>query len=820
MIRTSLRSSLAAKDVATPSPTRGEPASFLTVFNLPTRWPIGLLLLALLLSIGSVFGLARLHPDARVDLLVDPGSAVYKDQSLFADTFGADPVVIMAQAAPGASLITPDHFVGLSHLEGKLHLAPGVKKVYGPGTLLNTLAISTTSVMLDVCGQEGKAAEATARQQAVAAGKSQADQDQAGQQAFQTAVSACAQRYAKAFPSLGIPALNNPTFIQGVLMEPDGQHVRPFWNWALPDTSHAVITVRLNRNASLDQVRHVLAIVQGASTSSDLKELHDLRFAATGSPAVTLSVADAVVNSLKFLVPIALLAALIVALLALGTATLAAVVVAGLGALWTAGLAGWLGLPVTPATLVVLPVVLGLATDYFIQSINRMMDAAGSAGARVIAVAAGVLPATGLAAVATAAGMLAFVASGIPLVRQFGLFMAIGVLAAYLANYLLGLPLLFLMARWFPAIFAGSRIRAAAAGRVRALGGLPAAAALALVVVGLAGWAALPGVKIETDPSQLLPAGDAAVTQAELVRREIGLTGEIDLVLQGQDPATTGAVQWLDQASRSATAQSGGDLRALESLNEFLAGFNQGTLPDPSRTKLILDRIPTYFSGAVYSAQNGLALSIFGLRHVTSVERDHALVTQLNAVGANPPAGFRAFPAGLAVIADRALTELQQEQITLTLLAIALILVVLLLAYRRPVPALLAILPTVVAAGAVTTLLFAVSAVLNQRASPITVLLGGVVIAFATEFGVLWLARYRRERRTGTKPDPASAGASAGVGPAIAASALALAAGFAVLALSPVPAVRDFGLWSAFDLLLATAAVLTLLPPLSRAWLK
>jgi len=112
-----LRSSLATKDVATPSAARGEPASFLTVFNLPTRWPIGLLLLALLLSIGSVFGLARLHPDARADLLVDPGSGVYKDQSLFADTFGADPVVIMAQPAPGASLITPDHFVGFSHLD-------------------------------------------------------------------------------------------------------------------------------------------------------------------------------------------------------------------------------------------------------------------------------------------------------------------------------------------------------------------------------------------------------------------------------------------------------------------------------------------------------------------------------------------------------------------------------------------------------------------------------------------------------------------------------------------------------------------------------
>ena len=66
----------------------------------PSRRPVMLLLIALLLSIGSVVGLLRLHPDARVDLLVDPGSAVYKDQALFADSFGADPVVVMAQPAP------------------------------------------------------------------------------------------------------------------------------------------------------------------------------------------------------------------------------------------------------------------------------------------------------------------------------------------------------------------------------------------------------------------------------------------------------------------------------------------------------------------------------------------------------------------------------------------------------------------------------------------------------------------------------------------------------------------------------------------------
>jgi len=100
------------------------------------------------------------------------------------------------------------------------------------------------------------------------------------------------------------------------------------------------------------------------------------------------------------------------------------------------------------------------------------------------------------------------------------------------------------------------------------------------------------------------------------------------------------------------------------------------------------------------------------------------------------------------------------------------------------------------------------------------VLLAGVVVAFATEFSVLWLARYRSERAGGADAAVAANVASSRVGPAIVASAAALVAGFAALAASPVPMVRDFGLWCAGDLALATVAVLVMLPPAARAWLR
>jgi predicted RND superfamily exporter protein len=84
---------------------------------------------------------------------------------------------------------------------------------------------------------------------------------------------------------------------------------------------------------------------------------------------------------------------------------------------------------------------------------------------------------------------------------------------------------------------------------------------------------------------------------------------------------------------------------------------------------------------------------------------------------------------------------------------------------------------------------------------------------------VLWLSRYRLARKRGAGAAEASEEASRRIGPAIVASGAALALGFLALAASPVPMVRDFGVWSGADIALATVAVLVLLPPLARRYL-
>ncbi|GAC1653807.1 MAG: hypothetical protein NVS9B1_03800 [Candidatus Dormibacteraceae bacterium] len=793
-------------------------------------------LLTAILSLGVVgfrpLSIQGLRTDAGVDLLADPRSPSFADQVLFADAFGGDPIVILVEAPQGGDLLTGNHFIGLAALEGRLadpKVQPGVKKVYGPGTVVNTLALEVTKRGLEICAGEARTAESMAVAEAAKAGRSGADQKAAGQAAFDAAARRCAVQLAAQFPGLGVPAINNPAFIRQVLLEPDGSKSRPYWSWALPDPRRALITVRMDRQASLADVRGVLRTVArvghrpapgraaaspgtagGISTDGDLS---DLRITVTGSPVLFTSLADSVEFWLLALLPVTLAVMLLVTLVVLKVPMrVLAVPIAGLAAFWTAGAAGLARLPLTPATMAVLPVVLGLATDYTLQILNRLAEEeAGGPTGRVTRAARAILPSTALAALATVAGVLAFAFSPVPLVRQFALFLALGIAMAYLAGLLVGVPVFSLILSSELRRFFVRQSGSPAWPFLARIGRVPLVAVVPLAVVGLLGWAALPQLAVETDPVRLIQAGDPAVIQAEHVRRAVGLAGEVDLVMVGPAVASPDAIAWLDRATAQVTQSDSAVLRPETGLPSFLSAFNQGQIPDRELTARILERMPRYFTGAVLNTDRGVSRSVFALTRLTSVEEDGRIVARLRAL-APPPPGYRAFPAGLSVIAAQALTQLRRDLLPLNGLALGLVLAVLVVGFQRVRPALVAVLPTAVAAGWATGLLF----LLHLASSPITVLLAGVVVAFATEFSVLWLARYGVARKAGRMPDEASDEASARVGPAIVASATALTAGFLVLALAPVPMVRDFGLWSGADLALATLAVLVLLPPVAR----
>jgi predicted RND superfamily exporter protein len=177
----------------------------------------------------------------------------------------------------------------------------------------------------------------------------------------------------------------------------------------------------------------------------------------------------------------------------------------------------------------------------------------------------------------------------------------------------------------------------------------------------------------------------------------------------------------------------------------------------------------------------------------------------------HPPSGVSAQLVGLPVLAAQANAQVASpgRRLLATLAALAAVALVLLLAFRGDRRRVLAPLaPVVLTSGWSALVLFATRVPLN----PMSVTLGVLVIAISTEFSVLLAERYRQERLLGHDPEEALALTYSHTGAAVAASGVTAIAGFAVLALSDIAMLRDFGLVTLIDLSVSLIGVLVALP--------
>ena len=118
------------------------------------------------------------------------------------------------------------------------------------------------------------------------------------------------------------------------------------------------------------------------------------------------------------------------------------------------------------------------------------------------------------------------------------------------------------------------------------------------------------------------------------------------------------------------------------------------------------------------------------------------------------------------------------------------------------------LVPIALATGWSALVLFALRIPLN----PMSAVLGALVIAISTEFGVLLAERYRAERAEGYDPAPALRRTYASTGAAVLASGTTAIAGFAVLIVSDIKMLRDFGIVTVVDLTVALLGVMIVLP--------
>lgn len=812
------------------------------------------LAVCVVLALAAAVGATRIPTDAGVGTLVDSDTGTYQATQHVRDVFGEEPVVVLVKGDLPRLILT-DNIFKLLRLEGCLSgkVPHGAKPLPGPcAELAETGAVEFVS------------GPATFLNEAVV--QIDAQLERLAKHVPASKLREYLLDVATRYGITSAPSIDNEEFVATVVFDlarPRGTP-KARLSYLFPNNHSAQIVVRLRPNLSAAERHRAIGLIEAAVSDETPRKacaeggkpapcfaLKGGAYVVSGAPALVDGLSRDLRGALLLLfgVALAVMALTLLAvfrsrlpLLPLALALAAAAIVFGL-----LGLAGG---SLTMASIAVLPILIGLAVDYAIQFQSRFDEAAasglvGAAAARAAAGAGG--PTIATACLATAAGFLALLLSPTPMIRSFGLLLIAGVAIAFLLALTAGLAALSLR-RTEPAasrrswggwhgvgVFARSLrgrgplprdrprppefLLSLALSRPRAVLGV----GLALAVIG---WGV--GTQIETvsDIRSLAPQSLPAVRNLTELQDTTGVSGELDVSVEAEDLADPATIEWMaafKQRVLRANGFRGEDPSCLQAevcpgpaLSDFLTRGGRVTRGGVRATLAALSPYALRQVAPIDPKTGEVghtALISFGIR-AQSLDAQQRLIDRVRAaIGTpgqpgGPPAGVQVRLAGLPVIAAEAASELSASRYWLSLASLLLVSLVLLLVYRSVSRALLPLVPTVLATGWASFLLWLSGIPLN----PMSAALGALTIAIATEFAVILAGRFHEERRPGGGVEEALRRAYARTGAAVLASGATAVAGFAVLIASEIQMLRDFGFVTVIDLAAALLGVMVVLP--------
>lgn len=753
---------------------------------------------------------------------------------------------------------------------GRLGKAKPSMVVFGPGTFINESVrqigdqiAAQTKAMGDEAKKAYEAAYKLARAKHYPVAKAKQVATQAQKLAEAQAFTQAAQIALK-YGLLKAPEVNDPGFVSQLVFQGGKAAGTPKARFAYlwPNKDSSLIQVRLKPGLSDAQRKAAIGDIRAATEMKDFRLANGGTYTVTGAPVVlsdlTTDVTDAIV---MLLIASVLVMALVLALVFPARRRLLPLVVALAAVAITFGALSLIGASLTMASVGVVPVLIGLAVDYAIQLQSRLEERAGPGASRaevvraVGHVARRGAPSVAIAAIATAAGFLVLGVSPVPMVRGFGWLLVAGIFVGLATATTLGVAVLVGTAgrtgagARVPGAVAEAGAMVASAGRgarevlrenpvTRGLlrgGGalrgraLDAAAhrpgrVLAIgLVVAVAGWALDTQTKVESDVTKLVPQDLPALQDLTALQKSTSVGGQIDVVVRSDQNLTTPAnLNWMAAYQARLlktfgyTEQRGcgkAELCPAFSLPDLFGGSggdsgSGGKVTSQAQVDELLKVVPAYFSQSVITADRKTATLAFGIR-LMPLERQKQVIDTMRAE-LHPPKGVDAQLAGLPVLAADANAAVSSTGRRLVLMVLGLVAVamVLLVAFRSWRRALTPLVPIALATGWSALVLFVTRVPLN----PMSVTLGALVIAISTEFSVLLAERYRSERADGFDPAAALERTYRSTGAAVLASGVTAIAGFAVLALSDIRMLRDFGAVTVVDLTVSLLGVLLVLP--------
>ena len=786
----------------------------------------------LVVTLALGYGITQLEFATGTDSYLNADEPVYQDSVRYQDRFGGEASITVITMEPGhqvdelvsdpasrkvleevgaelrkvpgvRSVITPVEALQLSH--NLLTRDPAAPTVDRPATLANLLgSIATTSLTDAAATATGPDLEARTADTAATTIRI------AGDLATGTG---------------GIPeadrVLGNAEWDKVLLYDNAGE-IRLAQRPIFPDPTHALILTRFDGNLKVDPATK--ATVDSFELVKDLK-IPNAQTRTTGAPKLLVEINDYLRGGMLQLGGIAVGIMVIILLLLFDVRwRLLPLAVILVGVVWAFGTAGYLGIPLTLVTVAGLPVMLGIGIDYAIQMHARVEEEAviGRSAHPIQEAARNLCPAL---LIVTFDAVFAFAAlhwAKVPMLRQFGLLLAVGVAVICLASIII--PLALLGIREFRKPTRGTDFREGFLGRLTVkLGGLPVGSAIPLAIASIAVFAGGIGVEeklhIQTDPVEWINPESQVIQNLRYAEKEVKGSSELGVFVEAPDVFTQPVVDYLDEFTNRYRSAPPKDLPAASSIvgimSDLLVVDGAARVhPQAALVKAAYEAAPEDLQLGQYSESidGKEALNVAFLTGPGSLEDRKVLVEDMRKT-ADPPAGASLTPSGLVVVGVGLLDNLEANRILLTYLSIAFVGIFLTIRLRSLVRALLSLVPVLIAVGTASLVAYA----LDLQLSPMTAVGGPLVVAACTEFTSLILLRFVEERGRGLSPREAVDVAAARTGRAFIVSALTAISGVAVISFSSMPLLRDFGRVVGMNVAVALLSALVILPPM-LAW--
>ncbi|MCZ7527118.1 MAG: hydrophobe/amphiphile efflux-3 (HAE3) family transporter [Acidimicrobiia bacterium] len=780
------------------------------------RW---LLAGALVTTAVLALGLPRLEFKSTQDTMIPSGSPVYEENVVYQHQFGGDPMIILF-TGDVRELFSPHNLVELEALEADIVATGGTHAVFSPLGAAR-FAVDQIAIGAQLTGQalprEQDAAAERAREEAAAAGATEADQEAAARAARDAVAQEFAERTgaeAVRLAAAGEQSLDNPAFVDFLVFDADGE-IRPSFRGQFPDEQHVIMAVRLKGNLTIDEQGVVAGDIVELAEAADFEGFDVLP---TGSPVLLKEINDRMRSDMATTGALAMGVMLVILLLVFRARwRWVSLPVALLGIAWAFGVLGLMGIALTMVTISGLPILIGLGVDFAIQAHSRYEEEAerGDDQAAILERSlTHVGPALFVTVVAGVAGFLALRISEVPMIRDFGTLLAVGV-SVLLVNVLVVVPSVLAWRDHRRPHRVRPRGRQLLERGVHGLATVARGRPIVVVVLGVAlvvaGYAAQDRTDVESDPERFVPQDSPVLTDLRRVRDVSGSSSDMGLMVEADDVLAPDVLEWMQRFEEVEVERHPGDVQRTSSIASITTEVT-GFAPAREDVEAVLDIAPDWMLRTFVSEDHTRAHIIFAVGALSLGEQKQ-LIEDLKADIAGdvaPPEGVTVKSAGLSVVGIEAVDALTANRAVMAYAALAAVFVWLLVWFRNPVKAMLPLLPVATAVGAS----WAVIHLAGVQVNPLTAVSSPLVVATCTEFSVLVLARYLEERRRGGSPDEAVGTASQRIGRAFTASGLTTAGGFAVLAVSGFPLLSNFGIVVAINVLVALLCALVMLPPL------